>query len=129
MEYNGPAATHRRWLALALTAVVAFVALLLIAPEGAPFLRCPFKMMTGLDCPGCGSQRALQALFHGHLSQAWAYNPLTLIGLPIVALYLALEAVTHKQNATHRLYRVLYSTPAILAWLVIIIAWWVFRNI
>ncbi|MCC8175762.1 MAG: DUF2752 domain-containing protein [Bacteroidales bacterium] len=99
-------------------------------------------MFTGLDCPGCGSQRALQALFHGHWEQAWSFNPMTLMGIPVVALYLALEAwnmrrrkggwvvsTRQKGQSLHRLYQVLYSLPAILAWLVIILAWWIFRNL
>ena len=28
------------------------------------FPSCPFKSVTGLDCPGCGSQRAIYELLH-----------------------------------------------------------------
>ena len=37
-------------------------------PWGIP---CLFHQFTGLSCPGCGTQRALFALLHGHPLAAW----------------------------------------------------------
>lgn len=34
------------------------------------FPRCPFLSLTGLRCPGCGSQRALHSLLHGEIARA-----------------------------------------------------------
>lgn len=49
---------------------------------------CPFKMMTGLDCPGCGATRATNALLHGHLGVAADHNLLFVALLPVaIALY------------------------------------------
>ena len=31
--------------------------------------KCTFKLLTGYDCPGCGSQRALHAMLHGDIAQ------------------------------------------------------------
>ena len=42
---------------------------------------CPFKLITGWDCPLCGGTRMGAALMHGDLSAAFRYNPLALIGL------------------------------------------------
>jgi hypothetical protein len=41
------------------------------------FPSCPFRMMTGLLCPLCGTLRAAHALLHGHVVDAFLFNPLT----------------------------------------------------
>ncbi|HEX5722392.1 MAG TPA: DUF2752 domain-containing protein [Acidimicrobiia bacterium] len=37
---------------------------------------CPFALLTGSACPGCGMTRALAHLFRGDWSAAWAFHPL-----------------------------------------------------
>lgn len=37
--------------------------------------QCAFKQATGLDCPGCGTTRALHALLHGRVVEAFLFNP------------------------------------------------------
>lgn len=44
---------------------------------------CGFRLMTGMDCPGCGLTRSFIFLGHGSLEQAWNMN---MLGPP---LYLA----------------------------------------
>ena len=48
--------------------------------------RCPFHALTGLQCPGCGSTRALHELAHGHLATAMRLNALSALALPAMAL-------------------------------------------
>ena len=57
------------------------------------FPPCPFRYLTGLYCPGCGSLRAIHQLLHGNLGAAWAMNPLSMLLLPFLAYGLACEAV------------------------------------
>ncbi len=45
-------------------------------PTDDGFTICPFARATGHACPGCGMTRAISALLHGRLSDAWAYHPL-----------------------------------------------------
>jgi hypothetical protein len=49
----------------------------LVDPATAGFLPpCPFRLFTGLLCPGCGGTRALHQLLHGRPVAALALNPL-----------------------------------------------------
>ena len=61
------------------------VSLLLgVSPEKLAFCPCPFHLLTGIDCPGCGMTRACIALARGEIGRALQYNPLS-IGLIIFA--------------------------------------------
>ena len=69
--------------------VVAFIGVVyyLMNPLDCKFApKCPFWLLTGLKCPGCGSQRALHALLHGDILQAMRYNVLFLPSIIYVAL-------------------------------------------
>jgi hypothetical protein len=46
---------------------------------------CVFHRLTGLDCPGCGSLRALHQLLHGNLREAFHFNALLIVSLPVFA--------------------------------------------
>jgi hypothetical protein len=38
-------------------------------------LPCPFKYLTGIDCPGCGFQRSVLALVQGDVHQSFTLYP------------------------------------------------------
>ncbi len=59
-------------------------------PEDNVWLICIIRELTGYYCPGCGSGRACFALLHGQLYQAFRFNPLLLILLPWLGLYIIL---------------------------------------
>jgi hypothetical protein len=44
---------------------------------------CLFHRLTGLDCPACGSLRALHQLLHGHWAAAWSLNAFLVVSLPL----------------------------------------------
>jgi hypothetical protein len=52
---------------------------------------CLFHQSTGLHCPGCGGTRAARALLAGDLSAAIGWNPLLVIGLPLILLAIVTE--------------------------------------
>lgn len=57
-------------------------------------LTCPSKRFFYLDCPGCGLQRSLLALFRGDVSTSWNLYPPTLFilaTLTFLALHLAFK--------------------------------------
>ena len=49
-------------------------------------LPCPFRAVTGWECPLCGGTRMGDALLHGDLGAAFTFNPLALAGLVIIGL-------------------------------------------
>jgi len=48
---------------------------------------CLVRLYTGLSCPGCGATRALHALLHLRLDEAWRLNPLWTAGAPALAVW------------------------------------------
>lgn len=53
-------------------------------------IPCPFKAFTGLDCPGCGFQRSVIALFYGNLQESWSLYPPT---IPLLILFITVGII------------------------------------
>ena len=45
---------------------------------------CLFRALFGVRCPGCGMTRALSCALHGRWRDAWRYNPLVVVVLPLL---------------------------------------------
>ncbi|MES2064153.1 MAG: DUF2752 domain-containing protein [Bacteroidota bacterium] len=58
----------------------------------AHLLPCPFKYITGIDCPGCGFQRSLLALLNGDVHQSFLLYP-PAIPLLIMAVWWLADSV------------------------------------
>jgi hypothetical protein len=52
---------------------------------GGVFLPCPFRVLTGWWCPGCGLTRATHHLLRGDITQAVRYNALVFVILATLA--------------------------------------------
>ncbi len=57
--------------------------------DGGAFPPCPFRAITGLDCPGCGTGRALHQLLRGRPDVAFGLNPLAIVLVPVLLYALA----------------------------------------
>ena len=72
--------------------------------EAGPSL-CPFRLASGLPCPGCGLTRSVVALAHGDLSASLYYHPLgpvfvaVLVGLAATEVALRLRPLLAGQVA------------------------------
>lgn len=93
--------------------------------ESSIFPRCVFYSVTGLKCPGCGTQRALHAMLSGDLAAAWHYNAFLGVMLPVIALLLGAEGLRKREP---QLYVAVNSKWVVVAVLVAVVAWWVVRN-
>lgn len=91
------------------------------------FPKCVFHSLTGYHCPGCGSQRAIHSLLHLDFAGVVGNNFLFLpAGLLIIFHYI--------RQPLHKLFKwnlpnILYKkyTPIII--LVVIILFWILRNL
>jgi hypothetical protein len=91
------------------------------------FPPCPLHYLTGLYCPGCGSLRAIHALLHGSLQQAWAMNPLTVVLLPFLTYGLASEVLMAFSG--RRFPQPMLSAAAIRGLCTVILLFGVIRNL
>lgn len=95
-----------------------------LATPGMP--KCLFHQLTGLQCPGCGSQRMIHALLNGDIASAWQFNPFLFFALPWVILLAFLELFPHRYT---KLRERVYSAPAIITILGLILLWTILRNL
>ena len=54
---------------------------------------CPFVLITGYPCPGCGLTRAFLAFFTMHPLQAFSYNPSFILWLILIIYFCVLRYV------------------------------------
>ena len=92
------------------------------------FLKCPVNYVTGLNCPGCGSQRAIHELLHLNFKQAFAYNPLLIAAIPYTALGIAFNTETLKTRYP-KTRKFFYGQRALYVVLVVGILFFILRNI
>ena len=86
-----------------------------------------FHDLTGLNCPGCGTTRALHQLLRGHLIAALHMNSLVILALPFVAYHLLSELLKRvRGKALPRIF-----TSPVWGWVLvgIVVAFGILRNI
>ena len=98
---------------------LAYVGLVDPHRPGSPFPPCPFRLMTGWYCPGCGGLRMTHDLLHGDLAAAAVDNVFLLAGLPLLAIWWLWRRHTRKPVLTVAVVVVVAVTA---------LAWTVLRN-
>lgn len=103
---------------------VAWLAVIVVADPTRHMLTppCPYLVLTGFACPGCGLTRALHVLLHGDVRMAFAYNPWAFVATPALAVF-ALIPVVADQARTLRV-----RTGISWIMLVVTVAFWIWRN-
>lgn len=83
------------------------------------FPKCPFHMLTGLQCPSCGSSRALYHLLHGDIIVGLTFNPFILVSWPLLGIVVYL------------LWRKNYGLllTVLRVYIVLFFVWWIARNL
>ena len=107
-----------------LAGALGYVALVDPHTTGSVYPQCPFKWLTGWNCPFCGGLRMTHDLLHGDLMAAINDNVFLLVclvvGVPLVALW---GRHRRKQGVP------LMPMPAVWTMLLVAAAWTVVRNL
>ena len=90
-------------------------------------LPCPFRAVTGFQCPGCGVTRLCLSLLRGDLPGAWRANPALLLLLPVLAalgVRLAARYVREGRAVPTR-----GETALVWAMIALLAVWGIARNL
>lgn len=97
------------------------------SPESSSwFPKCIFLQLTGLKCPGCGSQRVVHNLLNLNIHKAFEANAFLVLCLPYIA---ALLASIPLKSRFPKFYNALNSVQVIITIGILVIIWWITRNI
>lgn len=116
-----------RWALAGLTAVG--LSYVYVVDPNKPNLvpACPFRALTGLDCPGCGGTRAVHALLHGDVASALNHNVLAVAAVVIGIVWFVWNRIADRRGRPRP--RFSLTTPWAIVLFVAIGAFWVARNL
>lgn len=92
-------------------------------------VTCSIKDYTGLDCPGCGGQRAIASILKGEIRQAFYYNPLIYVYLGVFAYIYVLFVETYVMKNKTFTQRFGFSNAFAYGFLGLILLFFIIRNI
>tara|TARA_R110000787_G_scaffold28923_5_gene78825 strand:- start:74655 stop:75026 length:372 start_codon:yes stop_codon:yes gene_type:complete len=90
------------------------------------FIGCISKTISGLDCPGCGAQRAFHELLHGNFIKAAQLNLLIYFFAPLL-LFIFLKMTLQPFNIN--LPDIIISTKWLISLLALMILFTIIRNV
>lgn len=102
--------------------VVILMAILLI--HGKIAIACVFYEITGLYCPGCGITRSILSLIDGDIYQAFRYNPIIFIDIPLIMITSIIDFIYKDNKKVKKVTNVIY-----IMLLIITLVFGVLRNI
>jgi hypothetical protein len=68
---------------------------------------CPFKMLTGFPCPGCGVTKSIIFFYKGDLTKSFGYHlfgPFVVLFCVAAIIVLSVELITQKQYFRYFIY-------------------------
>jgi hypothetical protein len=133
LEDSRPRLRRMKWPLIGVGALVGATAMLAQRDPNVAgsYPLCPTRALLGLDCPGCGGLRCVNALAHGDLYAAMDHNLLAVILIPFAMLWIVNLLITRWRGATKEVtphtiktQRIIFATVTVLA-----IAFTVARNL
>jgi hypothetical protein len=92
------------------------------------FIPCPFKLATGYNCPGCGSQRAIHQLLHLNIVEAFKLNSFMVLSIPLIVYGLGTNVWNFIFETRLRV-KLFYSNLFIYVYFGLAVLYWILRNI
>jgi hypothetical protein len=115
---------HRRYIAagtgVLLAGALGYVGLVDPHDTNSAYPHCPFKWLTGWNCPACGGLRMSHDLLHGHLAASINDNAFVLIAIPLLAAWVLVRRYRGQSWL---------PIPTMITVLVTMSAWTVVRNL
>lgn len=93
------------------------------------FPKCPFFVITGFKCPGCGSQRAIHYLLNFDILKAINENVLLVLSIPYLFAGIVFESLLVPSDKILKWRKRLFGQRAIIIIVAIIVAFWIGRNL
>lgn len=116
-------------VAIGLLLVGVLVVLTLVDPAESIWIpKCPVKLLTGLQCPGCGFQRAAHALLHGDVLGALRFNWFLLYAVPYLLVLIA-ERFFLRGKWQLKIRQWAEDNRVVWSYVVVYFVWFVVRNI
>ena len=118
----------RLWRVLKACAIIGFIGLVifLLSRFGAG-IPCPFHLVTGLDCPGCGATRMLNSIFSLRFDEAWRYNPALTVLFPVLCVFFLCHAVRYVKTGRRGVSR--WENRLAIAAVILLVLFGVCRNL
>lgn len=117
----------------ALVVFAGLAATLFVAYTPVPAPPCLFRLIWRIPCPGCGMERALEALWHGDLHTSLRYHPLAIpFALFILTLLLSAlwpERWARSRRLMDRVWDLLPSRAVMIPALIIFVGTWLLRLV
>ena len=88
------------------------------------FLRCPTNSIFGINCPGCGVQRAIHHLLHLELMEAFRANLLFVLSLPFL-FFIGIDSILGTKKTT----QLLSNKFVIVGLLLVVLLFGILRNV
>lgn len=109
--------------------VIFSIVYFLFSPEDSLYFpKCMFHSLTGWDCPGCGSQRAVHHLLHLRVKEAFFYNPLLICAIPYILAASYFDYWGGRERFP-KAAKAMFGTIAIYILLCIVALFWILRNV
>lgn len=113
------------WLVIIVVCIYYYFANITTKNVGIP---CVFKHVTGYNCSGCGTQRALHCLLHLEIEKAWYYNAFFVFFLPyyLYLTYVFIETYIVKRSVPDSFF---LHKKFVIPFVILLIVFAILRNI